>query len=82
MPKEYVKLSPLEVQPALAKALSDYSKTTGVPMAQIRREILYKFFEPYINDPTLARRLRVVQGARVAEAAAEMSPGYQDGEAA
>lgn len=73
MPKEYVKLSPLEVNPALARALDNYSKTTGVPKAQIRREILYKFFEPYINDPSLAQRLRVVQGAKVAEAAADLN---------
>ncbi|MDE2100983.1 MAG: hypothetical protein KGL39_27300 [Patescibacteria group bacterium] len=69
MPKTYEKLPPLEVSPAIAQALRNYSRTTGVPMARIRREILYRFFEPMIADPNMAKRLEDLQAAALAAAA-------------
>jgi predicted DNA-binding protein len=69
--KVYSKLSPLEVPPELKRVLDEYSELTGVPKAEIRKEILYKFFAPYIRDPELLRRLQEAHAATLAAAAAD-----------
>ena len=73
MPKEYVRLSPIDLPPALAKTLDDYSRTTGVSKSKIIRELLYKFCAPLMNDPDLTRRLEAVEAARIAARAAEVA---------
>ncbi|MDE2098134.1 MAG: hypothetical protein KGL39_12845 [Patescibacteria group bacterium] len=75
MAKEYKKLPPLEVSPAIADALDNYSKTTGVPKAKIRREILYNFFAPLMAMPDLTQRLEAADAARLAARAADLGAG-------
>ena len=71
MPKLYRRLPPLDVDPAVGDALDRYAATTGVPKARIRREVLFRFLEPYINDPGLTERLQKAEASKAAERAAE-----------
>lgn len=51
MPREYVKLPPLEVEPALYKALNNYAHQLGVPRARVIRDILRSFLGPMAATP-------------------------------
>lgn len=53
MPRSYVKLPPLEVEPELADALNGYAHRLGVPRARVIRDILRAYLGP-IAQPRAA----------------------------
>lgn len=49
MPKQYIKLPPLEVEPELYRALNNYARQIGVPRARIIRQVLRDFLGPLVS---------------------------------
>lgn len=49
MPKAYIKLPPLEVEPELGRALNNYCRQIGVPRARVIRQVLRDFLGPLVS---------------------------------